>query len=93
VVLKASAPATLELVTKPAAQSVPEYIAARPKNVQAVLKRVRSIIRKAVPGADEVISYGIPTYKLRGSPVLFLAAWKEHYSLYPGNGHFINAEG
>jgi len=78
-------------VTKPAVQSVPRYIAARPKNVQAILKRVRSIIRKAVPGADEVISYGIPAYKLHGRPVLFLAGWKEHYSLYPGNGHFITA--
>jgi len=80
-------------VAKPAVQSpfktVDGYIAAQPKNVQTVLKRVRSIIRKAVPGAEEVVSYGMPAYKLHGSPVLFLAGWKQHYSLYPGNGHFI----
>jgi hypothetical protein len=30
-------------------RSVDEYIAAQPKNVQVVLRRVRSIIRNAVP--------------------------------------------
>jgi len=74
-----------------AIKSVDEYIAAQPKNVQTVLKRVRGIIRKAVPGAEETIAYGIPSYKLHGSPVLFLAGWKEHYSLYPGNGSFVAA--
>jgi len=78
-------------VAKPKFKSVPEYIAGQPKNVQAVLKRVRSIIRKALPGAEEVISYGIPAYRLHSRPVLFLAGWKEHYALYPGNGHFVTA--
>ena len=48
-----------------------------------MLKRVRSTIRKAVPQTDEVISYKIPAYKLHGRPVLYFAAWKQHYSLYP----------
>src|SRR5207248_1856967 len=45
--------------------------------------RVRRTIRKAVPHAAEMISYQIPAYKLNGAPVLYFAAWKEHYSLYP----------
>jgi len=67
------------------------YIAAQPENVQRVLQRVRNIIRKAVPGAEETISYGIPAYKLHGTPVLFLAGWRQHYSLYPGTGKFVAA--
>jgi uncharacterized protein YdhG (YjbR/CyaY superfamily) len=63
--------------------TVDEYIAAHPEDVQAILKRVRSTIRKAVPGAEESISYKIPTYKLNGGPVLYFAGWKQHYSLYP----------
>ena len=47
-------------------KAVDEYIASQPKAVQAMLTRVRSTIRKAVPGAEETISYGIPTYKLHG---------------------------
>jgi uncharacterized protein YdhG (YjbR/CyaY superfamily) len=64
-------------------ESVDEYIAAQPKAAQGVLKRVRSIIRKAVPGAEETISYKIPAYKLHGGPLLYFAGWTEHYSLYP----------
>ncbi len=65
--------------------NIDAYIAALPREVQSVLNRVRNVIRKAVPGADEGISYGIPTYKLHGRPVIYFAAWKQHYSLYPSN--------
>jgi len=67
-------------------KSVDEYIASRPEALQRVLKRVRSTIRKAVPEAEETISYQIPAYKLHGRPVLFFAGWKQHYSLYPATG-------
>src|SRR3989442_7824105 len=66
-------------------KSVNEYIASKPKDVRGILKRVRSTIRKAVPAAEEVISYQIPVYKLNGLPVLYFAGWKQHYSLYPAN--------
>jgi uncharacterized protein YdhG (YjbR/CyaY superfamily) len=64
-------------------KTVDEYIAAQPEVAQAVLGRVRSIIRKALPRAEEVISYRIPAYKLAGRVVLYFACWKQHYSLYP----------
>jgi uncharacterized protein YdhG (YjbR/CyaY superfamily) len=64
-------------------KSVKEYIAAKPKEVRVILNRVRSTIRKAVPAAEEVISYQIPAYKLNGVLLVFFAGWKQHYSLYP----------
>ena len=64
-------------------KSVDEYIATFPEDTQAILQRVRRTIRKAVPGAEEMISYQIPTYKLRGQRVIYFAGWKEHFSLYP----------
>ena len=72
-------------------KSVDEYIASQPQDVQRLLQHVRGIIRKAVPGADEVISYQIPAYKLNGHPVLYFAGWKKHYSLYPANGRLVAA--
>ena len=69
--------------------SVDEYIAAQPEAVQSVLKRVRSTIRKALPKAEEVISYKIPAYKLHNRPVVYFAAWKQHYALYPGSGRLV----
>ena len=61
--------------------NVAAYIAGFPRPVQTVLRRVRSILRKAVPAADEGISYQIPAYKLNGKPVIYFAAFKEHYLL------------
>lgn len=72
-------------------KSVEEYIASQPRAVQRVLKRVRSAIRKAMPGADEVISYQIPTFKLHGRPVLYFAGWSHHYSLYPSTDRMVAA--
>ena len=72
-------------------KSVDEYIASQPEAVQGILERVRSTVRKAVPGAEEVISYQIPTYKLHGGPVLYFAGWKKHYSLYPATDRLIAA--
>lgn len=70
-------------------KSVDEYIASQPEAVQGVLERVRSAIRKAVPDAEEVISYKMPTYKLQSGAVLYFAGWKKHYSLYPATKHVI----
>jgi uncharacterized protein YdhG (YjbR/CyaY superfamily) len=72
-------------------KSVNQYIASKPKAVQSILKRVRSTIRKAVPAAEEVISYQLPTYKLNGRPVIYFAGWKQHYSLYPANDPVVAA--
>jgi uncharacterized protein YdhG (YjbR/CyaY superfamily) len=72
-------------------QSVSHYISSQPENAQGMLRRVRSAIRKAVPGAEEVISYGIPTYKLSGEAVIYFAGWKQHYSLYPATSQVVAA--
>ncbi len=72
-------------------KSVDEYIAAQPEAARAVLRRVRAIIRAALPGAEEVISYQIPAVKLSGGPILWFAGWKEHYSLYPVTGGLLEA--
>jgi len=72
-------------------KSVDEYIASQPEVVQGVLKRVRNAIRKALPRAEEAISYQIPAYKLDGRPVLYFAGWRRHYSLYPCTDHLVAA--
>jgi uncharacterized protein YdhG (YjbR/CyaY superfamily) len=72
-------------------KDVTAYIAGFPASSRAALTRVRGVIRRAVPAAEEMISYQIPAYKLHGRPVLFFAAWKEHYSLYPSNVRLVAA--
>ena len=70
-------------MAKAGPDSVDAYIARHPPAVRAILRRVRSIVRKALPAAEETISYQIPSYKLHGTYVVYFAGWKEHYSLYP----------
>ena len=72
-------------------KSVDEYIASQPAAVRGILGRVRGAIREALPGAEEVISYQIPAYKLRGGRVLYFAGWKQHYSLYPAGEYLVAA--
>jgi uncharacterized protein YdhG (YjbR/CyaY superfamily) len=63
-------------------ETIDQYIASFPKDTQAILTTVRETIRKAVPDANEGISYQIPTFKLNGKHVLYFAAFKAHYSVF-----------
>ena len=82
-----------EVMAKTDYKSVDEYIAAQPASARPVLERVRAIIRKALPDAEEVISYQIAAYKVGGERVIYLAGWKEHFSLYPTTAPLVAAFG
>jgi uncharacterized protein YdhG (YjbR/CyaY superfamily) len=62
--------------------SVDAYIAAQEAAIQPLLSEIREIIRSTVPNAIEVISYGMPAYKVHGVLVYF-AANKKHIGFYP----------
>ena len=59
-----------------------EYIESYPEDVQELLKKVRTAIRKMAPDAEEFISYGMPAYKLNGKPLVYFAAFKNHIGFY-----------
>lgn len=70
-----------------------EYIAAYPADVQKRLQQIREVIKKAVPQAQEVISYAMPAYKVN-SVLVYFAGWDKHIGFYPGAGaiaHFKDA--
>lgn len=78
-------------MAKTSFQSVAEYIATKPDDVQVLLRRVHGAIRKALPDADEAISYQMPTFKQNGAYVVYFAGWKQHYSLYPASKQLVAA--
>ena len=59
-----------------------EYIATFAEEKAMILKKFRSTIKKAAPAAEEVISYGIPAFKLHGLLVWF-AGHNKHIGFYP----------
>ena len=62
--------------------TIDAYIAGFPVEVQEILGKVRELIRKEAPEAEEAIKYQIPTFVLNGNLVHF-AAFKKHIGLYP----------
>ncbi len=65
-----------------APQTIDEYIAGFPADVQEVLQKIRKTVHEAAPEATEKISYQMPTFYLKGNLVHF-AAFKEHIGFYP----------
>ncbi|MBS0155332.1 MAG: DUF1801 domain-containing protein [Nitrospira sp.] len=63
-------------------KTVDAYIAGFPGSVQTRLQKIRATIKRAAPGAEETISYGIPALKLNG-PLIYFAGFKAHLSIYP----------
>jgi len=62
--------------------TIDEYITGFPEDIQEKLEALRATIRKAAPNAEETISYGMPTFFLKGNLVHF-AAFKNHIGFYP----------
>ena len=65
------------------ATTIDDYIAGHPPAIRKRLSAMRSTIRKHAPGAEERISYRIPTFYLGGNLVHF-AAFAHHVGFYPG---------
>jgi uncharacterized protein YdhG (YjbR/CyaY superfamily) len=75
-----------------------EYLAALPESRRATLTRLGEVIRAAAPGAEDAFSYGMPSLTLGGKALVWFAAWKNHYSLYPigaaiAEVHAVDIEG
>ena len=64
-------------------QNIDEYIALYDDDVKAKLNEIRLIIKSAIPMADEIISWSMPTYH-KGRNIIHFAASKKHIGLYPG---------
>jgi uncharacterized protein YdhG (YjbR/CyaY superfamily) len=73
------------------AKTIDEYLARVPEPARTTLNKVRVVIRSVAPAeATETISYGIPTFKYKGSLVGF-GAFAKHCSLFPMGASVLNA--
>lgn len=65
---------------------IDDYLAKISSPQKDELERVRQIVKRSCPEAEEVISYGMPAFKYRGKYLVGFAAFKNHMSLFPTPG-------
>ena len=66
-----------------AVKNIDTYLALQPEKVRITLEKIRAAIKSAAPGAEETISYQVPTFKYYGMLISF-AGFKNHCSIFPG---------
>lgn len=65
---------------------VDDYLARIDAPKRTALARIRKIVRRVVPEAEEVISYGMPAFKYKGKYLVGFNVFKDHMSLFPASG-------
>jgi len=76
-------PENPEAVNPDPVNTIDDYIATFPEDVQVVLERIREQITNVVPNAQERIRYGMPAIMLGNRYAIHFAGWKKHAGLYP----------
>ena len=71
--------------------TIDDYIAGFDPEVQEALHELRHFIQSEAPEAKEKISYGMPAFYLNGN-LIFFAAYKGHYSVYPSPSETVEFE-
>jgi len=79
-----SAPRRYPAKNKAVPKTIDKYLAGVPEPARGTLSKLRAVIHSTVPETAETISYGIPTFKYKGRPLIWFAAFSNHCSLFPG---------
>jgi len=73
-----------------AAADVDEYLLGVEEPKRATLETLRSTILEIVPEADQLISYGMPAFRVEGKTVAGFAAFRKHLSYLPFSGTVLS---
>ena len=73
-----------------AAANVDEYLLGVEEPKRSTLQTVRRTILEIVPEAEQLISYGMPAFRVEGRTVAGFAAFKEHLSYLPFSGSVLS---
>jgi uncharacterized protein YdhG (YjbR/CyaY superfamily) len=71
-------------------ETIDAYLAAVRSDRRRLLQDLRRAIRRAVPAAEECISYGMPAFRVEGGIVAGFAATKDGCSYYPFSGQTLS---
>lgn len=71
------------------AEEVDEYLRGVEEPKRSTLQTLRRTILEIVPDAEEVISYRVPAFRVRGKTVAGFAAFRDHLSYLPFSGSVL----
>jgi uncharacterized protein YdhG (YjbR/CyaY superfamily) len=71
------------------AKELDEYLRGIDQPKRSTLQTLRRTILEIVPDAEEVISYGVPAFRVGGSTIAGFAAFKDHLSYLPFSGSVL----
>jgi uncharacterized protein YdhG (YjbR/CyaY superfamily) len=70
-------------------QEIDDYLAKVDEPKRSTLQQLRETILSIAPEAEEVISYGMPAFRLQGKVIAGFAAFKNHLSYLPHSGSVL----
>lgn len=73
---------------KETVETIDDYIATQPIEIQPLLLQIRETISKTIPDAQEKIAWQMPTYRLKHN-IIHFAGFKNHIGIYPGEAAMI----
>ncbi len=71
------------------ADEIDEYLRGVDEPKRSTLQALRRTILELVPDADQVISYRVPAFRVRGQTIAGFAAFKDHLSYLPFSGSVL----
>ena len=74
-------------------QEVDEYLRGVEDPKRSTLEALRRTILEIVPEAEQVISYRVPAFRVRGQIIAGFAAFKDHLSYLPFSGSVLEQLG
>lgn len=70
-------------------KEVDDYLSGIEEPKRSTLQTLRRTILEIIPDAEEMISYGVPAFRVGGSTIAGFAAFKEHLSYLPFSGSVL----
>jgi uncharacterized protein YdhG (YjbR/CyaY superfamily) len=70
-------------------EAVDAYLRGLEEPKRSTLEMLRDTILEVVPQAEQVISYGVPAFRVEGKTVAGIAAFKNHLSYVPFSGSVL----
>ena len=72
------------------AEEVDEYLRGIEEPKRSTLQTLRRTILEIIPDAEQVISYRVPAFRVRGKTVAGFAAFQNHLSYLPFSGSVLS---